>query len=454
MTGLSQSEHSPPPSDQSNQVDQPDGPKEPSKVADDSDLDNEQVLQAIQKVAIEKLQHHRDASDQRHNVLAILTRIDERYDIILFDDTLFWQSADISRIVQNNNVVFVSGGRTGKTYEPLAEKVIDYLISRVSKPQVIDSVPQIQQQQERGFDSSNSIIEPATKRLRQGGHPDNHNTTNDQGVLCIPDQLGADNLNDQAPDSALGQFRQDVPLSLPAPSLSITVPEPTLTGHPATSHSNHISINTLLNMADCVAEPTQGRQIDDELHSSLSLNGTTHNQGGTIEEPTQESAKLGVVSRATGTHQTEAIAPNVAKMAMVDKLQRTFGDHLFTGTDTSRIRRQEKKKRCLSYTDTVRLHNPFPGMDYKLEFWLCTSVGKTISQAVISSSKNLRNILGEYIFEAMKTSNTRMEQEKKGQGEFTGAVDVLFLDGDDSDCKMEVMLNYEKGSDILKEVFI
>ncbi|ATZ56424.1 hypothetical protein BCIN_13g02610 [Botrytis cinerea B05.10] len=40
MTGLSQSDHAPPSSDQSNQVDQPDGLEEPSKVAEDSDLNN------------------------------------------------------------------------------------------------------------------------------------------------------------------------------------------------------------------------------------------------------------------------------------------------------------------------------------------------------------------------------------------------------------------------------
>ncbi|KAM0186039.1 hypothetical protein ACHAPC_004738 [Botrytis cinerea] len=48
MTGLSQSDHAPPSSDQSNQVDQPDGLEEPSKVAEDSDLNNGHVLQATQ----------------------------------------------------------------------------------------------------------------------------------------------------------------------------------------------------------------------------------------------------------------------------------------------------------------------------------------------------------------------------------------------------------------------
>ncbi|KAK6599060.1 hypothetical protein H4I96_08264 [Botrytis cinerea] len=49
MTGLTgQSDDAPPSSDQSNQVDQPDGLEEPSKVAKDSDLNNGQVLQATQ----------------------------------------------------------------------------------------------------------------------------------------------------------------------------------------------------------------------------------------------------------------------------------------------------------------------------------------------------------------------------------------------------------------------
>ncbi|KAF7870607.1 hypothetical protein EAF04_004351 [Stromatinia cepivora] len=345
----------------------------------------------------------------------------------------------------------------GKTYEPLAEKVIHYLISRVFKPQVIDSVPQIQQRQKRGFASSNSTTELATKRLRQGGNPDNHNTTNDQGILGIPDQLGADNLNDQAPDFALGQFRQDVPPSLPAPSPSITVPEPTLTAHPATSHSNPISINTLLNMADCVAESTQGQQIADKLDSSLSQpsNGIPHGQVGAIGNPIPGDTNFSVVSQAKSAYQTEATGKKVAKTADVDKLEHLLGAHFLNGIYATRMRHLEKVNGWRKFTNAVRLHVPFiEGEDFALEVWLSASFGQSILQAMINSTKDLRNLLGDYIFEATKVSNWMVEAEKKGIQDFNGAIIVSFPDGDDSsDCKMEVMLNCIVGFNLLKSVF-
>jgi hypothetical protein len=60
----------------------------------------------------------------------------------------------------------------------------------------------------------------------------------------------------------------------------------------------------------------------------------------------------------------------------------------------------------MRFTDTVRLHVAYyPGKDIKLEMWLCASIRNDILRATINSAEALRNVLGDYLFEALKTSN-------------------------------------------------
>jgi hypothetical protein len=119
------------------------------------------------------------------------------------------------------------------------------------------------------------------------------------------------------------------------------------------------------------------------------------------------------------------------------------------------------------------------GEDFKLEVWLCLSVGKAISQAkknftpselgrrsgladnaenrledVTKPVEDLRSILGAYLFEAMKASIWRKEEEKAGMAIGTSAVDVSFPDRDDgTDCKVVVMLGFGAGVDVFAKIY-
>lgn len=62
------------------------------------------------------------------------------------------------------------------------------------------------------------------------------------------------------------------------------------------------------------------------------------------------------------------------------------------------------------------------------------------------SVEDLRGMLGDYLFEAIDSSNWRKEEKRKGISECTGAVDVSFPNGEDGgDCKLGVMLNFVMG---------
>ncbi|PVH70190.1 hypothetical protein DL98DRAFT_521748 [Cadophora sp. DSE1049] len=145
----------------------------------------------------------------------------------------------------------------------------------------------------------------------------------------------------------------------------------------------------------------------------------------------------------------------IAIMAEVDKLESRLGVYFFEGMYASRMRHQEKERQCMRFTDTVRLYVAYrPGEDIKLEMWLCASIGNDISQATIDSAEDLRNVLGDYLFEAMKASNWWKEEERKGICDFSGAVSVSFPDGHNgSDCKVEVLLGSEMGLDLYKNAF-
>jgi len=101
------------------------------------------------------------------------------------------------------------------------------------------------------------------------------------------------------------------------------------------------------------------------------------------------------------------------------------------------VRHLEKDGGMMSYTDTVRLHFAYhEGEDFKLEVWLCSSIGKAISQAKRRSVEDLRNMLGDYLSVCART------------------IDVSFPNGDDgSDCKAEMMLCFVRGKEVYENIY-
>jgi len=145
----------------------------------------------------------------------------------------------------------------------------------------------------------------------------------------------------------------------------------------------------------------------------------------------------------------------VARMAEVEKLEIPLGGYLFKWMKASRMRHQEKERRCMRFTDTVRLHVAYrEGEDSKLEIWLCASIRNDVSQATIYSAEELRNILGDFLFEAVEASNWRKEQEKKGIYDFRGAFQISSFDEQSgSDCKMDVLLGSKMGLNLSQIAF-
>lgn len=241
--------------------------------------------------------------------------------------------------------------------------------------------------------------------------------------------------------------------------------------------SNRNSINALLNhevptrgqQSSSVSAPfqiTNGAVLDGRekrgLGSQADTDGlfkrrrtdTIRSHDSSLSQPSNGLAHGQEI--AIGNLAPETTGRKVAKTVEVEKLKDPLGIHLFDGINATRMRRLEMINGWRKFTNTVRLHVPVvEGEDFTLEVWLPTSFGKSISQAIISSTKDLGNLLSDYIFEATKASNFMIKADSRGTQNFAGAVIVSFSNGDndDSDCKVEVMLNYRVGFGILMRVF-
>lgn len=117
--------------------------------------------------------------------------------------------------------------------------------------------------------------------------------------------------------------------------------------------------------------------------------------------------------------------------------------------------RSEKDWQCQEFTWAVRLHVLCRNDgEFKFEVYLSQLIRETISQAMIKSVANLRNILGDYIFKAIKIGIKWKEQEKDTIQDFTGILNLSFTDGDTlGDCTLEVILGHDLGWEAYQDLF-
>ncbi|CAD6443728.1 eef7672e-9e31-4a2c-967a-cde4ac3a9b7f [Sclerotinia trifoliorum] len=188
--------------------------------------------------------------------------------------------------------------------------------------------------------------------------------------------------------------------------------------------------------------PSKRRRIDSLSNPDSSLphlsSGITYNQhGGAMETPTSGNVN---VNKGIFT----------AEFADMNKLESILGSYLLKGIDASHKRQKEGKR----FTETVRLHLTLPKKDCRLEIWICSSVGKAISETAIESVEDWKNILGNYLFEGMNASNLRMGEVETGMLLHTRAIHISSSDSSDNcDYKVEVTLSFEKGNEIYKHVY-
>ena len=157
----------------------------------------------------------------------------------------------------------------------------------------------------------------------------------------------------------------------------------------------------------------------------------------------------------------ESVYQGKASVARLDNLPNILPHYLLECMETSLIRRLEEMGGImppLRLTSAVGLYlGAKIDRDFKLEISVGSTSGKVISQSLaeLGSVEDLRSLLGERLFDGMKSSNHRKEEEERGILACTGTVRVFPLSGVDSnsDCMLEVMLDYNTGLGIWHDVF-
>jgi hypothetical protein len=146
----------------------------------------------------------------------------------------------------------------------------------------------------------------------------------------------------------------------------------------------------------------------------------------------------------------------MARLAEMKKLKNITGNYLFEAINNSALRRREEGTGQSTLTDAVRLYAALnTGEDFVLEVCLCASVEGMFIQAKASSFDSLRCLLGDYLFEAVKASKKRRDEEEQGMMKSTCAVDmsVPSAGGRGADGQLKIMLNFEVGWRILREMY-
>ncbi|EFY96512.2 hypothetical protein MAA_08009 [Metarhizium robertsii ARSEF 23] len=132
-------------------------------------------------------------------------------------------------------------------------------------------------------------------------------------------------------------------------------------------------------------------------------------------------------------HYADASSVKMARMAKLERLEYVLGDYLYSGMMASRLRKGEVDRRIMTLTDAVRLHLAYQsGEDFKLEVWLCATVGKAVVEAKADSVERVRSVLGDYLFAATSSSNWWRQRETEGT--HLSALYVSFPHSDIGDC--------------------
>jgi hypothetical protein len=229
-----------------------------------------------------------------------------------------------------------------------------------------------------------------------------------------------------------------------------------------TSGSDTLLVETLNKQ---LLVPRQGRQDTNSLNTQLdSVPGANQNLTGqagvSTPRPSIISSNLPLESPASQSSM-ESVYQGEASVARLDNLEKILPPYLLECMETSLIRRLEENRENMGpirLTSAVVLYIVAQrDRDFKLKIALGSSTGKVILQSLteLESVEDLRSLLGKCLFDGMKSSNYRKEEEKRGITTSTSTVRVFSPSGMDSsvDCMLEVMLDYNTGLRIWHDVF-
>ena len=138
----------------------------------------------------------------------------------------------------------------------------------------------------------------------------------------------------------------------------------------------------------------------------------------------------------------------VAVMPEASLLKDVLGGFLQVGMRTSYKRIQEENNR---FTSAVRLHFAVVhGGDFKLEVFVNAMTGSAMAQAN-GDDDLVRDMLGDYLADAMEGSLWNQEKGRIGTAGTTKALGVIPVET--TDCRLLVLLRFSTGKELFNHLF-
>jgi len=139
-------------------------------------------------------------------------------------------------------------------------------------------------------------------------------------------------------------------------------------------------------------------------------------------------------------------------VAVVAALENILSNFLFAGMNLSYTRRKDTVS---TITKAVRLWSPpYRGEDIPLDICMEPPFAKCILALKKELVKDLRSVLGNFLFEAIRASRRRTQEVEEGKLIYTSAVEVIGDIGDESaESQVRIMMEFSAGMSIWQDAF-
>ncbi|KAF7927936.1 hypothetical protein BELL_1313g00010 [Botrytis elliptica] len=226
------------------------------------------------------------------------------------------------------------------------------------------------------------------------------------------------------------------------------------------SDSNPISISSMLN-------PPESAQSYDKIEGSDIL---VKLEPDKVERDTDSSLKP--YNSGLKRKRVDSVTASDSKMGWIptqsvsgckflgfcpvdrNKMESLLGKRLFDGMMKSRKRLRDDNHQL---TDAIQVIAPYSNItqDFIYQMWVCSSVGKSISEINIGGSDDLRELLPDIILNGIETSLHKQEEarQKEPGGPHCFKIFPISNNDDDDDYVVEIRLGFTIGKFVMWSLY-
>ncbi|TEY32563.1 hypothetical protein BOTCAL_0724g00010 [Botryotinia calthae] len=225
------------------------------------------------------------------------------------------------------------------------------------------------------------------------------------------------------------------------------------------SDRNSISISSMLN-------PTEAAQSYDKVEGSdILVNLEPDKEERDIHSPLKPynsgEKRKRVDSVTASDSKTDCIPPqsvserrSLVGLCPVDRnrMENILGKRLVDGMMRSRKRLRDDNHQ---FTDAIRVIAPFSDItqDFIYKIWICSSVGKDISEIIMRGCDDLRELFPDIILNDIETSLYRQEEERQKEPGSPYGFKIFPYSNNDDDYEVEIRLGFTIGQIVMYTLY-